>query len=127
MISIIAFTFLLKVSSLLIDINPNVWLIVSSVIITLYGLVLIFPATRDSISTKLGLSRVNSLAETAENKGGFWGDVLLGASLGPIFSTCSPTYVLLFSTILPINLGLAVICMIVYVLGFGGFLAILVK
>lgn len=67
------------------------------------------------------------MAETAENKGGFWGDVLLGASLGPIFSTCSPTYVLLFSTILPINLGLAVICMIVYVLGFGGFLAILVK
>jgi cytochrome c-type biogenesis protein len=127
MISILLFTLLLKVSSLFLNIDPAVWTWISGVIIGLYGLVLIWPQLRERFSMTLKLDRINAVADGASAKGGLRGDILLGASLGPIFSTCSPTYVLLFSTVLPINFGLALICMIVYVLGFGGFLALLVK
>lgn len=65
-----------------------------------------FPIIWERISMALRLDRANQLAEVASEKKGFLGDVLLGASLGPIFATCSPTYALLFSTVLPINLGL---------------------
>ena len=106
MISIVLFTFLLKVSALFIAIDPSFRTTVSAVIIIAYGLILIFPIIWEKISIALRLDRANQLAEVASEKQGFWGDILLGASLGPIFSTCSPTYALLLSTILPINLSL---------------------
>ncbi len=127
MISIVLFTFLLKVSTLFISIDPHFWTTVSSAIIMLYGLVLIFPQVWEKLSMWLRLDRVNTLSDQASHKQWVWGDILLGASLWPIFSTCSPTYALLFSTVLPINLTLGLICMIAYALGFGGFLWILVK
>ncbi len=34
----------------------------------------------------------------------FWGDVIVGASLGPVFSSCSPTYFLIIASILPASL-----------------------
>lgn len=127
MISIVAFTFLLKVSTLFISIDPSFWTTVSSAIIIIYGLLLLFPEIRDRISFWLHLDRVNTLTEKASSTGGRWGDILLGMSLGPLFSTCSPTYALLFSTVLPVSLTLGLICMIAYAFGFGGFLRILVK
>jgi len=127
MISIVLFTFLLKASTLFINIDQSFRTTISSVIIIWYGFILIFPSIREKISLWLRLDRTYQLSEAASEKKGFWWDVLLWASLGPIFSTCSPTYALLLSTVLPINLSLWIICMIVYSIGFGWFLFVLVN
>lgn len=127
MVSIVLFTFLLKASTLFINVSPSFWTSVSVIIIIWYGLTLVFPIIWEKISMLLHLDRANQLAEVAGDKQGFWGDILLGASLGPIFASCSPTYALLLSTVLPVNLSLWLISMIVYALGFGWFLYVLVK
>lgn len=127
MISIVLFTLLLKVSTMFINVDPQVRVRVSSSIIILYGLMLVRPGRRESIFSWLRLSRVHNTVDRASDIGGLRGDILLGASLGPIFSTCSPTYVILFSTVLPTHFTLAIFCMIAYVIGFGGLLALLVR
>lgn len=127
MISIVAFTFLLKVSTLFISIDPAFRTTISSGIIITYGVLLLFPEIWERISFWLHLDRVNTLTEKASSTGGRWGDVLLGMSLGPLFSTCSPTYALLFSTVLPVSLTLGLVCMVAYAFGFGGFLWVLVR
>ena len=95
------FTFLLRVSTSLIDIPQWVWWSISGAIIIVYGLTLVFPQKREEISFKLGLYKTNNLTVKAQAQGWITWDVLLWASLGPIFASCSPTYALLLSTVFP--------------------------
>jgi len=44
---------------------------------------------------------------------------LLGASLGPIFASCSPTYGLLLSVVFPKSFSAGLIDTILYGIGFG--------
>jgi cytochrome c biogenesis protein, transmembrane region len=43
----------------------------------------------------------------------------LGASLGPIFASCSPTYALIISSILPTSLAMGILSIMMYIIGFG--------
>lgn len=116
-ISIILFTLLLKVSSLFISVPPSFWTMVSAVIILLFGLTLVFPKGWDVLSFRLGLYKTEGLIDKAKGKQGILGDILLGAALGPVFSSCSPTYALILATILPQSLGLGTIHLVVYSVG----------
>ena len=51
------------------------------------------------------------------DKKGLWGSVLLGASLGPVFTTCSPTFAIILAIILPINFALGLVNLVAYTLG----------
>jgi hypothetical protein len=42
---------------------------------------------------------------------------MIGAALGPVFSTCSPTYTLLLATVFPVSLGLGILYTGIYALG----------
>lgn len=53
----------------------------------------------------------------AGDKGGFWGDVLVGAAMGPVFSACSPTYALIVATILPTDFLTGTMYLLSYVAG----------
>ncbi len=46
-----------------------------------------------------------------------WGDVLVGAALGPIFSTCSPTYFVILASVLPASFALGTLYLLSYTLG----------
>ncbi len=46
-----------------------------------------------------------------------WGDVIVGASLGPIFSACSPTYFVILATVLPVSFALGLLYLFAYALG----------
>jgi len=117
-ISILLFTLLLKVSTIFLNVNPLFWQIVSGGILISFGLISLFPDIWNQISLKLNLARSSdSLLEKAKEKEGFWGAVLLGASLGPVFSSCSPTYAIIISTTFRTNLTEAIINMVVYVIG----------
>ena len=42
---------------------------------------------------------------------------MVGAALGPVFSTCSPTYFVILATVLPASFLLGTAYLLVYVLG----------
>ena len=117
-ISIVAFTLLLKASTVLINIPQSFWSIISGVIITLLGILSLFPDlwTRASQAMKLGGTSEEWLAKSA-NKKTWVGDVLIGASLGPVFSACSPVYFFILASILPVSFASGVVYLSVYALG----------
>lgn len=116
--SIMIFTVLLKVSTLFINLDPRVLTTISGGIILFFGLISLFPRIWDAISLRLNLSRnADNLMERASIKEGYSGAILLGASLGPVFSSCSPTYALIVATILPIDLFQGLLNIFIYTLG----------
>ncbi len=116
-ISVIVFTFLLKVSTLFIDIPEYTWKIVSSIIILIFGLITIFPSLwENKFIAKLSIKSNITLGK-GDQKKSFWGDMIVGVSLGPVFSTCSPTYFIILATVLPVSLLLGFIYLLAYTLG----------
>ena len=50
-------------------------------------------------------------------KNSVWGDIIIGVSLGPIFSACSPTYFVILATVLPVSVPLGIFYLFTYSLG----------
>ncbi len=117
-VSVILFTVLLKATTVLIDVPPQVWQLVSGVIIIVFGIVTIFPSLWEWVvlKTRFVFKAQNTMGEAAQKKG-IWGDIVLGASLGPVFSACSPTYALLVAVILPAQPVAGMLYLIVFVAG----------
>jgi len=117
-VSIILFTFLLKASTALIMIPPEVWTYLSGGIIFLFGLMLLFPSIWESVP---GISQLSSKSNLALGEGyqkkSFTGDIIVGASLGPIFSACSPTYFVILASVLPASFFLGTLYLLAFTLG----------
>jgi cytochrome c biogenesis protein CcdA/thiol-disulfide isomerase/thioredoxin len=117
-LSVIIFTFLLKASTAFIVVPPEFWTYLAGIIFALFGVTLVFPKLWESIP---GLSRVsvssNKLLGEGYQKKSLWGDAIVGAALGPIFSTCSPTYFLILASVLPASYLLGTVYIVAYVLG----------
>ena len=117
-VSVLLFTLLLKASTVLIGIDPQVWKSVSGFIVIILGLSLLFPLLWANVSAKIGLENSsNKLLGHASKKSGVLGYILTGAALGPVFSACSPVYGLILATILPVNLALGLVYMTLYAAG----------
>lgn len=119
-VSVVVFTLLLKVSTLFIDIPESFWKVVSGVIIIVFGFSLLLPTQWEKLTIKLNLlvsRKSNRLLATGEKKDSFSGDVLMGAALGPVFSSCSPTYFIILATVLPRSFTLGLIYLIAYAVG----------
>lgn len=122
-VSVIIFTLLLKSSTLLINVSASTWAVVSGTIIIIFGLVSLFPGLWERIPFVGKLNRSsNKLLATGYKKQGFWGDVIIGASLGPVFTTCSPTYFIILATVLPQSFFLGFIYLAAYAVGLAGVL-----
>ena len=102
LICIFSFTFLLKVWTGFIHLSEDIWNYLSWGIITIYGIFLLFPGLRDRIKSHFPHSK--TVKTPQQYKTGPLAEIALGASLGPIFASCSPTYALIIGTILPQNL-----------------------
>ena len=117
-VSIILFTYLLKASTAFIMVPPYVWTYLSGSIIGIFGLTLLFPTLWEKVPGFAKLSaNSNTLMGTGFRKKGFWGDALVGASLGPVFSTCSPTYFVILASVLPVSFALGTLYLLSYTLG----------
>lgn len=114
-VSVIIFTLLLKATTLFISIPQVFWTTFSGTLIILVGLAIIFPKlwTRIPFIKKLSIVS-NKAVGTGYQKKSYTGDMLIGLSLGPVFTTCSPTYLFIIATILPASF----IVGLVYLLGF---------
>lgn len=120
-VSVIVFTLLLKVSSSLIAIPQEFWQFVSGGIILALGLAMLFPALWERLSFTGVMNRSsNRLLATGYQKQSLAGDVLVGAALGPVFSSCSPTYFLILATVLPRSLTEGVAYLLAYTIGLCG-------
>lgn len=76
---------------------------------------------------KTGIERLsqNSL-EAASHREWIWWPIALGAALGPVFSSCNPTYTVLLATILPVSFATGIIGLLAYFAGLGIILLLIV-
>lgn len=118
-LSVFVFTLILKGSTALINVGPSFWSIISAIILTAFGLTLIFPDAWARIVLKIpGHNRPDSwIARGYGGRGDFWTDVLVGAALGPVFTTCSPTFFVILATVLPQSLVMGMIDLAAYITG----------
>ena len=117
-LSVIVFTFILKASTAFIMVPPEVWTYLSGGILALFGLTLIFPGLWERVPGMARLSSgSNQLVGSGYQKKSLWGDALIGAALGPIFSTCSPTYFVILASVLPASFALGSLYILSYTLG----------
>ena len=117
-LSLFLFTFLLKVSSVFVNIDPMLLSYFSGGIIIFLGLISIFPKVWDKISLKLGFSsKSDNLLENAREKDSFLGDIFTGLALGPVFSSCSPTFAFALATTLRGNFIEGIVNLTLYIIG----------
>lgn len=117
-VSIGVFTLLLKVTTAFIGIPPNVWAAIAGALLIGLGLVGLFPDVWDRISARLQLqARSSARLSRARQHDGLTGQVLTGAALGPVFSSCSPLYGYVVVTVLPAQFGYGMLLLITYLAG----------
>src|SRR3989344_4602964 len=115
--SVFIFTFLLRVSTTLIMVPPAFWTYLSGVIIFVFGLSLILPDLWSKVSGKLFVRSNDLLNQSYQNRNKWWGDMALGAALGPIFTTCSPTFFVILASVLPARLAEGIVYLVAYCIG----------
>lgn len=117
-VSIILFTYVLKASTLFVSVPPMFWAYLSGGILALFGLTLAFPGVWEKVPGVASLSlSSNKLVAEGHSRKSFWGDVLIGAALGPVFSTCSPTYFVILASVLPVSFALGSLYLLAYTFG----------
>lgn len=103
-ISVVLFSLLLKATTLFIWVDPIVWKLFSWFILMGFWIITLFPNIWKSFSTKIWISDAsNKTLWKSASKKWMTGDILVGMSLGPVFSSCSPTYAIILAIILPIS------------------------
>ncbi len=117
-VSVTFFTLILKASTALIVIPQAFWQYFSGSVLILVGMAIVFPNlwTRLPLISKLSI-RSNKAVGAGYQKHSLYGDMLIGGALGPVFTTCSPTYLLIIATILPASFLTGMIYLFGFVAG----------
>lgn len=114
-LSVVAFTLLLKATTLFIAVPQAFWGWFSGGVIILVGAAVLFPSLWAQVPLIGALSVASNKAVGAGyQKKSYAGDALVGFALGPVFTTCSPTYLFIIATVLPASLATG----LVYLVGF---------
>ncbi|MYE38393.1 MAG: cytochrome C biogenesis protein [Candidatus Spechtbacteria bacterium SB0662_bin_43] len=118
-VSIIAFTLIIYGISSLFYVPDSVWRYFSATLVLIVGISFLFPSlwVKIPVVSKLALSSNRSLGSGFQKKG-ILGDAIIGSSLGPVFTSCSPTYFLILANVLPKNFIEGFIYLIAYAVGF---------
>lgn len=115
-ISIIGFTLLLKFSTALINVSPSILTDASGGLIIALGVVSVFPELWEKIIIAANWQAASQrfLSRSEHNTNPYLGPVLIGLALGPVFSSCSPTYAFILASVLPRNFVSGLIYLITY-------------
>ncbi len=122
-VSVVVFTLLLKATTAFIEIPQIFWTYFSGGIILLFALSLLFPLTWAKLTHGLVPSKFSlkekgeKLLYTEGKKEGIVPMIIMGAALGPVFASCSPTYFLILGTVLPASFALGLLYLVIYALG----------
>lgn len=100
--SVIVFTLAIKTTTVFLGIPQTAWQIISGTIVILLGIQYVLPGSWEKFSAKSGFfESSNKFLGKVSRRKGLLGPILIGLSLGPVFSSCSPTYALIVATVLP--------------------------
>lgn len=100
--SVIIFTLLIKATTTLLGVPQIVWQLISGGLVASIGLLYLWPKLWEPVSNRSGLfARSSALLGKAYGTKGRGSALLIGAALGPVFNSCSPTYALIVATVLP--------------------------
>lgn len=125
-VSVVVFTLLLKYSTVLIDVPQQFWTYFSGGLIIIFGIMFIFPNIWETISAKLNFNtNANKFLGKSSQQSGILGPILMGVALGPVFSSCSPTYGIIIATILPASFSSGLGYLILYALGLAAMLLLI--
>lgn len=125
-LSVIAFSMLLKATTLLLGVPQVVWQIISGVIVMLFGAYYLWPHGYELASAYSGFNaKATVLLGKAGRKNTYLSAVLIGAALGPVFNSCSPTYSLIVAAILPASFIKGFIYLCAYAIGLGATLLLI--
>lgn len=118
-LSVVLFTLLLKFSTAFIAISPHAWTALSGGIIAVLGFAMLYPRLWDAFAafTHIGKKSEQMLAEQSQKSDSPLRDIAVGAALGPVFSSCSPTYFFILATVLPSQFGAGILYLTAYALG----------
>ena len=101
-VSVVAFSLLLKASTALLGVPAHYWRWLSGSILILFGVFSFWPELWDRLIERLGFKKSShKLLGRGLAKGGVTGDLLVGSALGPVFTSCSPTYLAIVGIIIP--------------------------
>lgn len=127
-VSVFIFTLFLQTSikftPFLQALGDRFWINVSGMIISIFGIITIFPSLWDKVSLDLN-NQSHELLEKSKTKEGVWKPILLGASLGPVFTSCSPTYFIIIGLIASSDFTQGLSLLMIYLIGLGGFLYVI--
>lgn len=122
-VSVVLFTLLLKATATLLSVPQEVWNLLAGGIVLLFGANLLLPVLWEKFMVLTGLAvKTNKLLGASYAKKGLARDILLGAALGPVFSSCSPTYALIVAAVLPASFTQGLVYLIAYAVGLAAIL-----
>lgn len=125
-VSIFVFSMLLKATTLFLGVPSTVWSIISGGIIILFGITLLFPGLWEKVMIATGWQAgANRLMAKSQNGKGIGKDILLGAALGPVFNSCSPTYALIVAVVLPASFFEGALYLVAYSVGLASVLLLI--
>ncbi len=125
-LSVVAFTLLLKATTALLGVPPQAWQVISGVIVILLGVDLLVPSLWERLSVAIGLqARTGAMLDRSVSRQSVTGDILTGAALGPVFSSCSPTYAFIVAAVLPVSFAEGLLYVVAYAVGLAGMLLLI--
>lgn len=119
--SVIVFTLLIKATTALLGVPQYVWQVISGGIVLLLGINYLWPHAWELLAVRASIGS-NKLLGRAAHRNGLIGAVLIGAALGPVFSSCSPTYALIVAAVLPVSFAQGLLYLAAYALGMSAIL-----
>lgn len=118
-VSIVFFTLLLKVSTVAVNLSPNALTDFAGGLLIALGLAAAVPELWERIVTGLNLeaASLRLLGRSEKSQNQYTAPILTGVALGPVFSSCSPTYAFILASVLPSSFLAGFIYLIAYTLG----------
>ena len=127
LLSIIVFTVIIQTLANFIFIPNSFWENIAATLVLFVGLIFIFPGFWHKIPFVSHFAIFsNKAVGSGIKRDTFFGDAIIGIALGPLFSSCSPTYLLILSVILPASFFLGLIYLTFFILGLGVTLLLIV-
>ncbi len=122
-VSVVVFSLLLKATTALLGVPQQVWQLLSGIIVLFIGINFLFPELWLKISLASGFTnKTNEKLFNSSSQRGFGGAILTGAALGPVFTSCSPTYALILAAVLPVSFAIGLLYLVAYTLGMSAIL-----
>lgn len=122
-VSVVIFSLLLKATTALLGVPQQFWQLLSGVIVVLIGINFLFPALWLRATLASGLSsKSNQTLFKESSRRGHGGAILTGAALGPVFTSCSPTYALILAVVLPASFASGMVYLVAYAVGMSAML-----